>query len=190
MFDIKIACTESQLLEAGKLVYEQYSSNSLISENPSAIYISPWMKIPESRVILAYKDGKLIYTATIVPDGKFGLPSDIDFPEHLNFLRTQHEKLCEVTGLAGRYVSFKLFIRFCGVLHNHIVDIGATPILVCHPKHEDYYRNIWGFRRVAFKDKILRAQNNPGSLMIQDSKNVPEVGIRIAKEMQQVLSNS
>lgn len=182
MFRITCAITEDQFLAAGRLIYNNYLGCDLIPENSQQVYLSPWAKLSDSCVVLGYHDEELIYTLTIVPDSRWGLPSDGEFPDELNRLRQMYPRLGELSCFAGKYVSLRLFNLFCGAIYNLLIKMKLTPVLVCHPRHAKYYAQIWGFREMTYRERISRVNYHPGVLMYSEPIFIPESSKKYLEE--------
>lgn len=86
--------------DAMRLAHDAYVDRSFLAPLPSGRrFIAPYLN-PGTRFVVVYSAEEPIATATLVPDGPFGLPADRAFVEEIDQVRAESDTLCEVSGLS------------------------------------------------------------------------------------------
>ncbi|CAN5922384.1 hypothetical protein BH23ACT10_BH23ACT10_11470 [soil metagenome] len=86
--------------DAMRLTHDVYVERGFLEPLPSGRrFVAPYVN-PGTRFVVVYSGDEAIATATLVPDGPFGLPADRAFAEELDQLRAESDTRCEVSGLS------------------------------------------------------------------------------------------
>lgn len=86
--------------DAMRLTHDAYVDRGFATPAPSGRrFIAPYLN-PGTRFVVAYVGDEPIATATLVPDGPFGVPADRAFIEEIDQVRAASDTLCEVSSLA------------------------------------------------------------------------------------------
>lgn len=86
--------------DAMRLSHDAYVDRGFAEPMPSGRrFIAQYLN-PGTRFVVVYSADEPIATATLVPDGPFGLPADRAFIEEIDQVRIGSDTRCEVSGLA------------------------------------------------------------------------------------------
>lgn len=86
--------------DAMRLTHDTYVDRGFVGPVPSGRrFLAPYLN-PGTRFVVVYSAHEPIATATLVPDGPFGLPGDKAFVEELDQVRAESDTRCEVSGLS------------------------------------------------------------------------------------------
>lgn len=146
----KIASTRQEREAAFRLVYETYLSTGLQQPNQHGLRVMPHHLLPTTDVFIARSRGDVIRTATLVADGKLGLPLESTYAKEVETRRRQGVRLGEFCCLADRRrtfeLSFPVFVGLCRLLVQYArrQDIHEILIEVC-PRHVRSYREFLAF---------------------------------------------
>ncbi|MBW1646300.1 MAG: hypothetical protein JRJ56_08275 [Deltaproteobacteria bacterium] len=143
--EIVFATSRDQYAEAFRLAHQRYLEAGIISPQPHGFWLTPYHILNDTRVVMAYLDGRPSCTASIVFDSACGLPSDDIYRPELDVLRREGRRLAEFCSLAAlpalpaRNTLFAVY-RF---LFRYAVSRGCTDIIISiRPKHADFYTRI------------------------------------------------
>lgn len=86
--------------DAMRLTHDAYVDRGFAAPRASGRrFIAPYLN-PGTRFVVVYSAAEPIATATLVPDGPFGLPAERAFAEEVDEVRAASDTRCEVSGLA------------------------------------------------------------------------------------------
>lgn len=155
-FGIRLADTEDGRNSASLLINKMYAwrgygSTHKVESNPNRITLAA-----------SEKDGTTIGTVTLGIDSDSGLLADEIFKDHVDALRHDGGKLCEITKLAfdhtvrSKHALAALFhTLFIYSYHIH----GRTHALIeVNPRHRRFYESMLGFKRVGTVRENPRVQ--------------------------------
>ena len=161
---LKIANTEQEYLDAGKVLYSSYLVSGLISPTDREWVLHPYQLVPSSYVIVIYFDGIPCATVTIIGDRDSWLPSQDDFPSEVASIR-KLGKIAEIGCLASRSSSLKvisLLLNYAKEIGEHCYD---AYILCCHPDHIPFYRKKYSAEICSPVKPVTRVNGSPGVLL-------------------------
>lgn len=174
-FTVEIARTEADLESSYRLLHDSYVSAKLMSPDESGLRCNLYTFLPHSTVIVAKYKGEVVGTVTLIRDSIWGLPTDNDYKNENNRLRSAGGKLVEVSALAvsksyrssGNAVSL-LLMKY---LFNYTFHFLNSNRLVCtvHPRAEDFYKALWHFDR---NGEVVNYQFVKGALAVHLSMEV------------------
>ena len=162
----KVADSPSERRDAFRLVYDQYLKTGLSEPNAHRVRVTPYHLLPTTHAFVAYSQGEIIATMTLVGDGELGLPMELIYGDEVDARRAQRLRLSEVSCLADRLSDRRDFLSvFCGlsrVLAQFARRQGYDQLLaVCHPKHSPFYRRFLGFDMIGSVAECPHVQNRP-----------------------------
>jgi len=136
--------------------------------------------IPETTVLIAISEGRIIGTNSLTMDGEHGLPVDADYKWQTDKIREEGRKLAAswriVTGVHGRKVVLGLVA--C------TVDIGVqlgvqTCLFAVHPHHKRIYERILNMEALDSHQRSMEGLSHaPSVLMRWDIEKCPDKWLR------------
>jgi GNAT superfamily N-acetyltransferase len=147
---------DQELQEVYGLVYRQFRSEGYCDEQPDGKlrYYSELDGIPETTILVAIEDGKIVGTLSITEDGDFGkIHTDFEFPletEHIRqFSFARGRNLCSAWRIATE-PNYRGSRRAVFALINAYIEIATRKNLNCslytfNPKHVKIYERLLGF---------------------------------------------
>jgi hypothetical protein len=134
--------------------------------------------IPETVVLVAKVDGKIVGTNSITIDGPHGLHCDVDFPDATDEVRKEGRKLGAcwriVTTMEGHHhlnIVMSLIKESLRLMLEKGVQVG---LFTFNPKHVSVYVKILHMKMVAFNQGTDGLTNAPSALMRLDREDVPQ----------------
>lgn len=159
--------------QAYGLVYEQYLAKGYTRAKDSGLWVTLFDGLEDTTTLVIERDGEVVRTLTLVPDGTMGLPADDLFRDLLDDLRAQG-RLGEVSAFAvnptldGRIDSALALINaamLLGLRH------GLTHfVITVHPRHAGFYRRGLGFEPVGEVRSYDKVDGAPARLLVADLK--------------------
>lgn len=147
---IKVADTEEEYKEAFRILHDAYVDVNFMAKNEERMRLSYYHALPHAHLLVAYWQGEIIGTVSIVIDSEFGLPSDLDF----NLDKLRHDKrktIAEISSLAidkkyrGDRASLHLpLIKFINTYCEKHLNI-STFLIATAPVRSPMYKAILGF---------------------------------------------
>jgi hypothetical protein len=150
MFTYSLAKTGEERQQSKELVIEAYLKQGYLSTDDSSDVedISDVVSKTSSITILARQqaDGKLVGTATLVPDSSDGLPMDVIFKSEIDTVRQKEKSIAEVCQLTikhGDLSKSKFDINLD--IFSHVLACakkkGITALcFTVNPKHQAFYQ--------------------------------------------------
>ena len=161
----KVADTREEVESALRVVYTCYRQFGLVDASPTGSRVTFHHVLPDTRVLVAKKDGGIHSTLTMVVDSAFGLPMEHEFADSLRLLRERGAYLAEITSLAtlADYRQLNLFMYLYKLLlligrSNGLTDF----VLVINPKHVRFYRDILLFEQIGPERPYGAVRHAPG----------------------------
>ena len=151
-FEVKIANTQEELEKAYSLLHDCYVGMKLMAPDASGLRCNFYSFLPYTSTIVAKTEDMVIGTLSLIKDSNAGLPSDKDFKNENDKLRSQGHRLVEVSSLAidkqfrnqGHFVSLYL-MKYLQHYSTHYMGC-TTVTCVIHPRARDFYSCFWGFQ--------------------------------------------
>lgn len=176
----RVASTKEEMAAALSLVYSAYLAAGLEKENSYKMRVTPYHLLPTTDVFFAEMGKEFVLTMTLVRDGALGLPMESVYRDEVNALRSQGQKLAEVTCLADQCskfggVSFFLpaYLDLSRLLAQYAKKHGVeTLVAVLHPRHVRFYRSVLGFKQFGEKKSYPGVNNNPAIPMMANFEEV------------------
>lgn len=155
--------------DAMRLTHDVYVGRSFMEPVPSGRrFVAPYLN-PGTRFVVVYSGDEPIATATLVPDGPFGLPADRAFVEELDQLRTESDTRCEVSGLSVASVWRRKTRLLLGLLLGTVVRVngrratGHRVVFVVEPRQAVVMSSVLMGERSFGPRPLLGA---PGTLVV------------------------
>jgi hypothetical protein len=180
----RVAVTPEDYLSAFNLVYKVFVKTGYTSPSPTPFRLAPQHCNNKSRVFIGiHNDGnidKLIYSISIFPDSKNGLPMDMVFKKELDLLRSKGRFIVEAGHLAAdpSYKMNNMNVPMLGnkILHQYAYrHLSADDIVIAiHPKHRWIYEDLFLFEKIGEIKEYAYANNNPAVAMRLDLRTMKE----------------
>lgn len=155
--------------DAMRLTHDAYVDRGFLEPVPSGRHlIAPYIN-PGTRFVVVYSGEEPIATATLVPDGPFGLPADKAFVEELDQVRAVSDTRCEVSGLAVASLWRRQTRLVLGLLLGTVVrvnarsDPGHRVVFVVEPRQATVMSSVLMGERSYGPRPLLGA---PGTLVV------------------------
>jgi len=180
--DYRIAETRTDLEGAVRLVYHNYIEKGYCRLNPHEMHFYLHDVLPETRTLVASRDGTVVSTLTLVFDSPLGLPSDNLYRHENDALRAGGRRIAEISKLSSDRrldcrtlrVLAQLF-RLAYLLAYRLRRIDDLVILI-EPHHEGFYQSSMGFSRIGGLKPDPSARDAPSLLLRLDLPAVTEEG--------------
>lgn len=163
-FEIKLANTSDEHLQAFALMYDNYVSQGLCDANEAGLRITKFHASPYCHVIICKDRGRVVGTVSVIADSVLGLPSDDVYD--LSFLRKKHQRIAEISSFSilkdENHNRGKYFFPIIKFLWKHVLEnIGIDCfVLVTHPKIKDYYKALFFSEDISEEVKNYSHVNN------------------------------
>lgn len=155
--------------DAMRLTHDAYVERSFLQPVPSGRrFIAQYLN-PGTRFVVVYSGDEPIATATLVPDGPFGLPADRAFVEEIDQVRAESDTRCEVSGLSIASVWRRQTRLVLGLLLGTIVRVngrravGHRVVFVVEPRQAVVMSSVLMGERSFGPRPLLGA---PGTLVV------------------------
>ncbi|WP_353572551.1 hypothetical protein, partial [Candidatus Albibeggiatoa sp. nov. BB20] len=160
--EVGLAKTQQDIEDSFKLVYQQYRKIGASLKNDSCMHITLWSLLPQSFIIIARRQQKIVGTITCVIDSKLGLLMDEIAKPQLDTLRQKGRRLCEISAdasidqSAGNPTILEMY-RFGYKLAKEF--LGTTDFVVAvGQRHEKFFKRILFFEQIAEIQAYKKAQ--------------------------------
>lgn len=179
---VKIAETDEERAAAFRLLHDEYVRAGLAVRNESGMRITPYHRLPTTRVVIAIEEGEVVGTLSLIQRSAKGVPAESLFD--LSSLCATGALLEEVSSLtvkgslrdAGTHgdVMFRLF-RFA--IHDSVDRGVALWVATFHPRHRYLYEELLGFelfeaRRVESYEFVNGAPAMGASVVVKDFRRI------------------
>ena len=172
----KIADCREEREDGFRLIHDAYSRNGLMKPNDSGMRITPYHLLPTSDLFVAYHQGVVIYTMTLISDDEKGIPLESVFKREVMERReASGAYLAEVSCLASRSGYFPrgemyhVFVRLAGLMVQSARENGVERLLIaCHPRHARFYEGWLGFTRISEPRHYAAVQDQPAVALEHD----------------------
>ena len=136
--------------------------------------------IPETTVLIAISEGRIIGTNSLTMDGEHGLHVDADYKYQVDKVREEGRKLASswriVTGVHGR----KLVMGLIASTVDLVISLGVeTCLFTFNPHHERIYKRLLNMETLdRHENSIDGLSHAPSVLMRWDIEKCPEKWLR------------
>jgi len=140
--------------QAFRLLYDKYLESKLTCPNPLKMRIAAHQLWPESEILVAKQNRRVVGTVTLIGDGPRKLPLDKIFPRELRSLRREGLRILEVGCLAAiadrnhLHSPIYLALTRATIQHARLRDCDRM-LAAVHPRHSKFYERAMAFRRLS-----------------------------------------
>lgn len=171
---------QDEMDEVYRIVHDSYLERGYIEEQPDGklIHYPHLDGIPETIVLAAVEDGRIVGTNSITMDGPCGLHVDADFKEECDRIRAEGRKLASSWRIATRSScrsERKTVMRLIQETVDQALDHGIeTMLFTFNPRHEKIYRKLLNLTTIARSDGSIGSLSHaPAVLMRVDEADIP-----------------
>jgi hypothetical protein len=146
----KIASRLNEWRSAFALVHEAYTLKGLAEPNPLGMRVTPYQLLPTTEVLVAIDHHCVVCTASVVRDGRLGLPLEDIYADEVAARRRQGLVLAEVSCLAdgqeGKRTAFSNVLELMSLCTQCATARGVDQLVIAvHPRHAPFYQKFFGF---------------------------------------------
>mgnify|MGYP006077534467 CR=1 FL=1 len=150
---IKMATSKEEFDAGLKLLHDCYTSKKYMTPDPSGYFFSSFSLLPESNLIVATLNDKVIGSVYLYRDSYLGLPSDKYYSKINDYYRKSECKLAEISAIAV-HESFRNKDQSIFLLLMKYVLIFSKQFLVANRlilnidiENQVFYESLWPFER-------------------------------------------
>lgn len=180
---------EQEMDEVYRLVHDAYLWRGYCTPQPDSRlrHYHHLDEIPETTVLIAIEDGKIVGTNSLTVDGTNGLPVDTDFKHIVDTVRQEKCRL----GVSWRMATIsryrndkKLVIALIQETVSLVIRKNIrTMLFTFNPRHEKVYKRILEMKTLSRKtDDVECLQNAPAVLMRWDIERCPDCWLHTEEE--------
>jgi len=170
-FTVKLATTLEEREEVFSLAYQIYLEKGYITENGEKWLTSKYDAHSDSAILIVQdRNKKIVGSVTLIFDSPESLPAATIFSQELNMLRSNNEKIVEISRLVidPSYRNAKeiliLLFNYLYIYSYYVKNYTCLAIEV-NPRHKDYYRSLLLFEVIGNEKPCPMVQNAPAVLL-------------------------
>jgi hypothetical protein len=160
----RTARTRATFSQAFSLVYYNYVEAGLIEPNQAQVRVLPHHALPTTDVLVAQVRDEVFGTATLIRDGRYGLPLESIYTSEVENYRNEGLRLAEVSCLADRRrrTNYSSLIDLMHFTIQCAIARGVDQLLIAvHPRHVKFYVRLLGFNVFAGLRNYAAVCDNP-----------------------------
>lgn len=173
--EIKISQSFDERVAAFKLVHDVYCRAGLSVAGATGMRVMKHHLLDTSDVMIARRGPDVCFTASLIRDGEFGLPSESSFPDEIREMRLRGIQLAEVSCVASNHskMSKKERIETLIGMMTLIVHVSRRRsvervLLAVHPRHAKVYHRLFGCVPWTAEKPYAAVRGNPAVLCVHD----------------------
>lgn len=150
---IKIATTKEEFDSGLRLLHECYISKKYMTPDPSGYFLNSFSLLPETNLIVATINDKVIGAVYLYKDSYLGLPSDKFYDKINDFYRRTDCKLAEISAIAVHdsfrnkdQSIFLLLMKYVLIFSKQFLQASRL-ILNVDMENQVFYEALWPFER-------------------------------------------
>ncbi|WP_419656174.1 hypothetical protein Dvar_52740 [Desulfosarcina variabilis str. Montpellier] len=181
--------TSQEMKEVYRIVHDAYLEKGYIKEQPHGklIHYPHLDGIPETTVLVALDNCKVIGTNSVTFDGLYGMHVDEDFREECNQIRLENRMLAASWRIATRKSCRnvrKVVMKLIQKTVDHALMNGVeTMLFTFNPRHERIYKRLLNMTTIARDDESVAGLSNaPAVLMRVDKENLPDRWLKTSEQ--------
>lgn len=172
-----IATAREHVLDALRLVHQEYVRSGLTLNNRAGIRVTEYHLLTTTEILVGLVGGDVACTMSLVRDSQFGLPMEAIYAPEVQERRRMGKRLAEVSCLADRRDNaertLKLMFRMISLAAQVSLARGVDEVLIAvHPRHSKFYERFFGFRGIGNLKYYSSVCGNPAVAMALDLVNV------------------
>lgn len=172
--------SDAELDEVYRLTHDAYAERGYCQPTADGrlIHYPHLDGIPETTVLVAIVDGKIMGTNSWTLDGPRGLHVDSDFKTECDAIRKEGRRLASSWRIATRSCcrqEQRVVMSLIQRTVSDCLDAGVeTSVFTFNPRHEAIYRRMLNMTTVARRDDIHGLCNAPAVFMRLNLESIPE----------------
>lgn len=172
-----IATAREPVLDALRLVHEEYVRSGLTLDNRTGIRVTQYHLLTTTEILVGIVGDEVACTMSLVRDSRFGLPMEAIYAPEVRERRRMGKHLAEVSCLADRRDNaertLNLMFRMIALAAQVSRARGVDEVLIAvHPRHSRFYERFFGFRGIGDLKYYGTVCGNPAVAMALDLVNV------------------
>jgi hypothetical protein len=179
--EIRQAGSASELEEVYRLTHDAYVEREYCRPRPDGRLVHyPHLEgIPETIVLIALLDGRVVGSVSVTLDGPRGLHVDQDFGDTCDAVRREGVRVCAAWRIVTRRSlrgERRVVMALIKATFSTAFGRLACRAMLCsfNPRHEGFYRRACGMETIARRDSTRGLYNAPAVLMRVDADRLPE----------------
>jgi hypothetical protein len=188
-FMIRPVQNEQEMDKVYRLVHDVYLRRGYCTPQPDRRlrHYRHFDEIPETTVLIAIEDGKIIGTNSLTVDGPNGLPVDADFKHIVDTVRQEKHKLgasWRIATIHRYHNDKKLVIALIQETVSLVIRKNIrTMLFTFNPRHQKVYKRILGMKTLSQKiNNVECLKNAPAVLMRWDIERCPDRWLHTEEE--------
>jgi hypothetical protein len=177
--EIRPVANVAEMEEVYRLTHDSYVSKAY-AENQSnglLLHYPEYDVIPETTVLIALQDGKMIGTISVTLPGPFGYTLDRDFREEIAQLRNEGRQVGVIWRLVVKEEcrsSRAVLLGLISAVTRHFLNHGLdTYLFEVNPRHERIYQRLLNMTVMSRKESAEGLQHAPAVLLRGNCENLP-----------------
>lgn len=167
---IKLASTSDEFFEAMWLISREYVRKGLIKSELKQPYFSPYLIIPNNRLLIALHGKQIIGTISLIEDSPIGIPMDNVHMNETVFLRKKSVKFAEIGSFAidSNYQHLGITLQLYKAIFSYVCEYRNIEYILAavHPRVAGIYKNLFKFEQVGDIQQYSKL-NNAKSVPLQ-----------------------
>ncbi|MBL7556135.1 MAG: PilZ domain-containing protein [Bdellovibrionaceae bacterium] len=150
---IKMATTKEEFEAGLKLLHDCYISKKYMTPDPTGYFFNSFALLPETNLIIATFNDKVIGAVYLYKDSYLGLPSDKYYGKINDFYRKSDGKLAEISAVAVHdsfrnkdQSIFLLLMKYVLIFSKQFLQVTRL-ILNIDLENQVFYESLWPFER-------------------------------------------
>ncbi len=176
--------------QALALVHRVYNRSGLVDDNGHGMRVLKQHLSNQTKIIVAQKEGKVVYTVSLVGDGEYGMPLESLFADEVQTMRNEGVRMAEISCLATDWDAddkrgrFDTFVQVISLLlqtaRHHGID---RVLLAVHPRHAKVYERMFGCVRCSDVRDYASVKGNPAILCMHDFAMLDQTGYPLHEQI-------
>jgi hypothetical protein len=175
---VKLATTKDEFEAGLKLLHDCYTSKSYMTPDPSGYFYNSFALLPETNLVVATFNGKVIGSVYLYKDSYLGLPSDKYYSKINDYYRKSESKLAEISAIAVHAAFrnkdqsvFLLLMKYVLIFSKQYLQVTRLIVNV-DVENQVFYEALWPFERRGGILKYPHSVNSFSVFMGLDLNNV------------------
>ncbi|WP_182871040.1 N-acyl amino acid synthase FeeM domain-containing protein [Rhodopirellula sp. JC639] len=178
----KIASCREEREDAFRLIHDAYVKSGLMTPNKTRMRVTPFHLLPTTDLFIAYHNGNVIYTMTLISDDQMGIPLEAVYGSEVDQRRrasgayfAEVSCLASRTGYFNRNRMFNVFVQLAALMVQSARENGVQRLLVaCNPRHARFYQSYLGFSQIGDQKVYGQVCNKPAVALEHDFEKLDQ----------------
>ncbi|MCB0391189.1 MAG: hypothetical protein KDD58_07855 [Bdellovibrionales bacterium] len=167
-FEVKVAETKNEILQAYRLIYQNYYDSGICELEDEDIRITKHALLPTTTLVIVKHFEEVVATASIVVDNPLGLPLESLF--NLDILRKTGKQIAEISTLSVKIGYRKLHGKILFPLTCYLFDYSSRVlgidyfVLAVNPFSQPFYTSLFNAKKISSEVKKYSQVKNAQAL--------------------------